>query len=230
MEGRRRGVTSAMGWLFFGLCFLSACASKPYKETGFVGDYSHMVQTKNYHRFYADPRADFKSYKNVVIKPVNTAFLPDFKWYDERYNEIELRELVTSMQDQFAEELGKSYLINPPAQGGKTLVLELALVKLAPVDAVSNVLSTAVIMMPVSKGEVAIEGRVTDASNGKVLMRFTDARKGKESLVNVKDFDKFAHAEVAIGEWARELHDIMKLGEAERAGYFGGNFELKVWK
>ncbi|MDI6760460.1 MAG: DUF3313 family protein [Candidatus Brocadiaceae bacterium] len=74
----------------------------------------------------------------------------------------------------------------------KTLVLETALVKLAPVDVGSNVITSAVIAMPLSKGEVAIEGRLVDAASGKTVIRFTDARAGKDSLVNVKDFTKFS--------------------------------------
>ena len=47
--------------LFVSLCLLVSCASKPYKQTGFLGDYSNMVQTKNFHRFYTEPGVDFKT-------------------------------------------------------------------------------------------------------------------------------------------------------------------------
>ena len=216
--------------LFVSLCLLVSCASKPHKQTGFLGDYSNMVQTKNFHRFYAEPGVDFKTYKNIVIKPVNIDYLQKLRWYDEQYNQMELKELTDFMKQKFAEELGKSYLINQsPEKAGKTLVLETALVKLAPVDVGSNVITSAVIAMPLSKGEVAIEGRLVDAASGKTVIRFTDTRAGKDSLVNVKDFTKFGHARVAVTEWAVELRGIMQLGEAERKGYFGGTFELKPW-
>lgn len=143
---------------------------------------------------------------------------------------MELKELTDFMKQEFAEELGKSYLIDQsPEKAGKTLVLETALVKLAPVDVGSNVIISAVIAMPVSKGKVAIEGRMVDATSGKTVLRFTDARAGKESIVNVKDFTKLGHTRVAVTEWDVELRGIMQLGEAERKGYFGGTFELKPW-
>jgi len=127
--------------------------------------------------------------------------------------------------------LGKSYLIvnGGHSYTGKTLTLELALVKLAPVDAASNVVSSAVIMMPVSKGEVAVEGQLVDADTDKTVLKFTDARYGKDSIVNVKDFGKFMHAKDAVNEWANELYGVMQVGEAEREGYLGGTLELKPW-
>lgn len=217
--------------LALGLCFLASCAAKPHEETGFLDNYSDMKQTKNFHRFYIAPGVDFKAYKNVIIKPVNTSYMPEFKWYDVKYDEKELKEITNYIEQEFARALGKSYLIVNEGRGytGKTLILELALVKLAPVDAASNVVSSAIIMMPVSKGEVAVEGQLVDADTDKTALKFTDARYGKDSIVNVKDFGKFMHAKDAVNEWANELYGVMQVGEAEREGYLGGTLELKPW-
>lgn len=218
--------------LALGLCFLASCAAKPHEETGFLDNYSDMKQTQNFHRFYVAQGVDFKTYKNVIIRPVNTSYMPEFKWYDVRYDEKELKEVTNYIEQEFARALGKSYLIVNEGGGytGKTLILELALVKLAPVDAASNVVSSAVIMMPVSKGEVAVEGQLVDTDTGKTVLKFTDARYGKDSIVNVKDFGKFMHAKDTVSEWASELYNIMQMGEAQREGYFGGTFELKPWQ
>lgn len=218
--------------LILSLYFLVSCAAKPHEETGFLNDYSNMQQTQNFHRFYIAPGVDFKAYKNVIIRPVNTTHLPEFKWYDERYDEKELKEIIRYMEWEFARALGKSYLIVNEDYNykGRTLILELALVKLAPVDAASNVISSALIYIPVSKGEVAVEGRLVDADTGKTVLKFTDARHGKENIVNVKDFGRFMHAKDTINEWANELYGVMQMGEAEREGYFGGTFELKPWQ
>ncbi len=131
--------------LVLSLCFLISCAAKPHKETGFLGDHPEMKQTVNFHRIYIKPDVDFTIYENVVIRPVNTEHLPEFKWYDNTYSEEELGEITECINDEFAEELREHYLIvkERPDYARKTLILELALVKLAPVDKYSNVISSA---------------------------------------------------------------------------------------
>ncbi|MEE9201395.1 MAG: DUF3313 family protein [Candidatus Brocadiales bacterium] len=217
--------------LIISLCFIASCAAKPHEETGFLGDHPEMKQTVNFHRLYIEPGTDFKTYKNVVIREVNTSHLPEFKWYDNTYGEEELKEVTEHTEKEFANALGGNYLIikERPDYATETLILELALVKLAPVDKYSNVVSSALIYIPVSKGEVAIEGKLMDANSEKLVLMFTDARLGKQNVGNIKDFAKFMHAKDIINEWATELCGIMQMGQAEREGYFSGTFELKPW-
>lgn len=217
--------------LFIGLCCLVSCAAKPHKTTGYLGDYSHMYQTPNFNRFYAVPGVDFREYENVIVKPINTFFLADSKWYDVKYKEDELIDLVMFMKQTFSGEMSKSFNVvnNSDTYKEKTLVLETALVNLIPVDVISNVTTAALVGLPFSKGVIAVEARLVDANSRMTLMKFTDTRRGKENIVNVKDYTKFSHARDTIEEWAVELHKILIMGEAKREGYFGGTFELKAW-
>lgn len=217
--------------LFLSLCFLVSCAAKPHNTTGYLGDYSHMYQTPNFNRFYAVPGVNFREYENVIVKPVNTMFLADSKWYDVQYKEDELKALVLFMKQTFSGEMSKSFnIVNEhDYYKGKTLVLEMALVNLVPVDVVSNVTTSALVGLPFSKGVIAVEARLADADSRMTLVKFTDTRRGKENIVNIKDYTKFSHAKDTIEEWAVELYKILMMGEAKREGYFGGTFELKAW-
>ncbi len=213
------------------LCAFVSCAAKPHITTGYLGDYSHMYQTPNFNRFYAVPGVEFGEYKNLVVKPINTSFLTDSKWYDVQYKEEELRDLLVFTKETFSNEMNKSFktVNNADDYQGKTLSLEMALVNLVPVDIISNVTTSAIVGLPFSKGVIAMEAQLVDAESRVILMKFTDTRRGKENVINIKDYTKFSHARHSINEWAVELHKILMMGEAKREGYFKGTFELKAW-
>ncbi|MGR3295404.1 MAG: DUF3313 family protein, partial [Candidatus Bathyanammoxibius sp.] len=163
-----------------GLCFMVSCAAKPHQQSGFLKEYSDMKQTKNFHRLYIDPDVDFGTYENVVVRPVDTSHIEKQTWYDMTYNEKELAEIIEFIEKEFARTLGASYLIVNDDGGftGKTLVLETSLIDLDPVDKYSNTMSSALIYIPVSKGKVAMEGRMIDAGTRKTVLKFADARHG----------------------------------------------------
>ena len=231
MRNNRMVKASSIILLSISLCILVSCAAKPHIATGYLGDYSHMYQTPNFNRFYAVPGVDFREYKNITVKPINTSFLVDSKWYDIQYKEEELSDLLVFMKDTFSGEMSQSFKIVSHTDNyqGKTLSLEMALVNLVPIDVLSNVATSAMVGLPFSKGVIAIEAQLVDAESRMTLMKFTDARRGKENIINVKDYTKFSHSRHSIKEWATELHKILMMGEAKREGYFGGTFELKAW-
>lgn len=59
------------------------------------------------------------------------------------------------------------------------------------------------------KGSVAIEGAVRDADTGEILFEFRDREGDKAAPFTVKDFQRFAHAQVAFDEWAKQLVELL---------------------
>ena len=120
-----------------------------------------------------------------------------------------------------------------------SVTLELALVELNPNSLSGGVLRTAinvvalpgidsVIARPL-KGNIAIEGKLTDSKTKKVLFEFADNRESKSALVfSVYDFLTYGQAREAIREWAVEFEKLMRTPASERVRGSSG-FTILPW-
>lgn len=127
--------------------------------------------------------------------------------------------LAVELQREFTAALlahpGPRYrVVSRP--GSKTMILEMTITELNPTSPGMNAakLAAKIALGPVgtigglavrSSGNVAVEGRLTAGKGGKVVYQFADNESDKLTFYSIRDFRPYAHARVAIKEWARQF-------------------------
>ena len=126
-----------------------------------------------------------------------------------------------------------------PSAGGKTLVLETAIVQLVPSKAVLQALGfvswipTAVMLggstlsqsEDQGKGVVAIEARVRDAASGQVVGMFADREHPPTAIIDIKSINWWAPARKIIDNWASQFIATANGKKPKNSS----NLELLVW-
>ncbi|MEZ5304742.1 MAG: DUF3313 family protein [Verrucomicrobiales bacterium] len=163
------------------------------------------------------------AYRSIYIAPVDTRHLRaakttlSTKVTGKLKRDQPVGEFASLMRSSFADAFKNSpaprlRLASSPQSGGVTL--QLALVELNPTDGAGNVVKTAApyggVLSPFTGGSVAIEGKVRDSATGELLFEFADTEKDKSSLVSARDFQPYAHAKVAIAEWAAQFEELTR--------------------
>lgn len=94
----------------------------------------------------------------------------------------------------------------------KTLVLRLALVSVQSPPRELNVVTTAVIFVPVASGSATFEGKLLDGATGEVLAEIREKRSGglDAKSLTIGAYSKFVHAEAAFKKWAGELPKFLR--------------------
>lgn len=133
-------------------------------------------------------------------------------------------------REEFAEAFRRSKdsrfkVVEKPSR--HSLTLELAIVELNP-NSVSGTLvkiavnsvalpSTDLILAGPSrplKGNIAIEGRLSDSRTHESIFEFADNEESKSPvIINVRDFARFGQARLAIREWAGQFEQLMRTPE-----------------
>ena len=72
-----------------------------------------------------------------------------------------------------------------------------------------NLAGYALLWMAVENGSIAMEGKIIDGKDNRVVGMFMDREKGRTSLINVKDITWYSHANAVIVEWAQQGVDIV---------------------
>ncbi len=101
------------------------------------------------------------------------------------------------------------------------VVLQLALTELSPTSVKGNTVKLAAkfVVGPLSgvlgvftKGNIAFEGKISvpGVGNGASFLQFSDKEKDKMTLYSARDFQPYAHAKVAIKEWARQFEEFTR--------------------
>ena len=163
------------------------------------------------------------NYRGIYIAPVTTQYLRAVN-----------RPLVTVMEGpkakdrpaaQTAEILRNEFLAafrNAPGgryavaqgKGARVLTLELALVEMNPTNVVGNAVKYGApggaAMAPVTKGNIAIEGKLRDSNSGEVLFAFADNEQDKFGLISLRDFSSYGHARSAIKDWAKQFAELLR--------------------
>lgn len=105
------------------------------------------------------------------------------------------------------------------APGLNSITLELAITQLNPTSKSGNIVKKtagffvgplAGVMGIFTKGNIAIEGKVSLSSNGAPVMQFADNEKDKMTVYNARDFQPYGHALVAIDEWAAQFEEFTR--------------------
>ncbi len=186
-------------------------------------DMSQRIERLPFDHSWRDPKVSIGKYKNIVVRPVTTAFLAEGKWEESRSAEIPdertYKRRVRALSKHWDKSLAKSFtspvcVFYKTSDAGKpdTLILEVALTEarfpgskpvVAPVPAV-----------PVKEGAplttgvplCAFEARVTDAATGKLVSTAAD-RRGPDIAVPDPKAQQAAVSpnEAICDEWSRQL-------------------------
>ena len=138
--------------------------------------------------------------------------------------------LATYLHDEFTSAFRKSSgahykIVDTPSSDA--LRLDLALVELNPNSISAGVVRTAASLLTVPgvdsllgrplKGNLAIEGRLSDPSRRQTLFEFADREENKSSvLFTFDDFTTYGQARNAIREWAAQFEEMTRTPDTHR--------------
>jgi hypothetical protein len=225
------------------LCgFLAGCKASPVPDSGFIKNPEMM---KHYdvlpvQKAWKDPDFKASNYNEIMVVPVYTKDQLDKTWMEEANirtwlddEDRDVREFAQYTEKAFKKAVSnsKNYKLVDKA-GPKTLILELALVKIVPgkpvLGAAKNLAAPivggfrlmALAMAPARtavsassdspmQASVAIEGRILDGVSKKVVATFADREKQESAVVNLKDFSAYGNLEQIVDQWASQFVEIL---------------------
>jgi hypothetical protein len=221
--------------------------AKPSEGVGYV-PMEQMSKREDlpFNKVWVQAGVDWKSYKSIYIKEVNTRYLMEANWWQKNLRRDEMeqdaRKVAQYMHDKFMEAFRKDpqnrfRVVTSPEPGSLTLAL--ALTELVPSNPVLEALSIAapygsgVAVQATAKetgakATVAFEGRIEDTASGKVLAMAADREQGKIAPVNLRALTWYGEANVIIDEWADQFVQISnrRPGEIVKDS---SPFTLKPW-
>ncbi len=201
----------------FSCLFLISCVG-PAVPTGFLKAHepTERDHTTLFQRSWKKTDADFSKYRKVYIAPVDTTYT---KIKNTRYNERNLFKrpltddvkknavfMENSLKKAFTHSKKREWdLISQPKRLRDALIVEAALVEIAPsrpsLEAVSTVVRGAgVLNNPVT----AIEMRVTDARSGKILASFADRDMPPIAILDLAKIRFYKAQQNVMNRWAKQ--------------------------
>jgi hypothetical protein len=208
---------------------LASCGASPNSgppATRFLSstgtDISQRIERLPFKHSWRDPKVNIAKYKNIVVRPVTTAFLRDGTWTESRSAEIPSKRAylrqVRALARYWDKSLAKSFsspicIFYKTSDAGRpnTLIMEVALTEVrfpgeagkpaaAPADPNATVL-------PVTTGVpvCAFEARVTDAATGALVSTVADRRGPDLTLAPATGKSPATPNEEICDEWSRQL-------------------------
>lgn len=192
-----------------GLAFLSGCASIG-KPAGFLEDYSRLHQGDYFKQEYAAPGADFYRYQKVKVEPI------ELRYYKDRgeFEAEELERLASSLETELKKGVQDAFEIVESTEGvdEKTLVVKAILVDADAPPRALNVVTSALILVPVANGSATFEAKILDGGTGKTVAEIAEKKEGNldVSSLTVGPFMKFADAEAVFKSWGKSLGKFLR--------------------
>ena len=209
----------------------SELKAQPAEGTAFTGDVrAEMTEQRErfpFNRvwFSKDYRQRRDYFTKLVVPPVNTAYLSEMGWWQKQ--SVKNQETLaqdTKKLSEFARATVTNAFQNDPNHrytvvseaGPKTLVLQLAITEIIPSKAWLNSAATvagffvpgAGLLSMTGTGSCALEGRLVDGENGKLLGAFADREEDKTALANFQVYTFYGGAEESIKDWANQFVEL----------------------
>jgi hypothetical protein len=208
-----------------------------------------------FQRAYWNQAYDPNAYTELYVAPVNTDYLMAQNFWEKanvaNVDPAQTKKDVAAVADYTRQSFIRAAKDDPDHRftvvdkdrvGGKTLILELALVQLVPSKAVLNAIgyvtwvptvvalggSTATGSQDTGKGVVAIEGRVRDGTSGEIVGMFADREHPATAIVDLKALNWWAPAKAIVDDWSRQLIALAKHPSGAVVKQTP-QFELMVW-
>jgi hypothetical protein len=166
------------------------------------------AQKANYHAIYIAPVST--QYLRPVNRPLVSA-LEGPKAKDRPVSET-AGLLRSDFIAAFRSPASRLKVADGPGPG--VLTLQLALVELNPTNVVGNAAKYGApggsVLAPMTKGNIAIEGKLTDSTKGTLFYEFADNEQDPFTAVSLRDLSSYGHSRTAIRDWARQFEEIMR--------------------
>ena len=205
----------------------SGCANRDLQGThsGFLTKYDNLEENDKLEgdtRVFITPGSDFTKYENIYVAPVQIiSAIPESEWTPEQ--KILFEKISTYLTTGYKDALrdGTGYRLTEDKKSPKTIVFEGAISAVAvnhddmewyQFTPITLGLTVAARVTYVN-GAVRIlgEGRMTDASTGKVLLRAMTLQKGKE-VKTAADRLVFNDVKPALDAWLKRTNkNLLKL-------------------
>ena len=198
---------------------LSGCVeteqAKSVKQTGFLDDYSllHKGEKGQALLVYRNPQTNFSTYKKVSVDPVTIWKEKDSEL--EGVSDTDLHRLAKELRSKIIWHLNQDYVVVPePGPGVMRIQVAITEARKSNVgmDVTTIIFPPATILAGAKNlatgtrafvGEAGIEGKITDAETGDVLLAAVDRRAGGRTLDGV--MDSWDDVEHAFDYWANRL-------------------------
>ena len=227
----------------FMLFWLSGCTTDPAPDAGFI-DGSKVTQKPDlpFQKAWSKEGVNWKQYTGIYVAPVNSSYaLKTGSWKTvAKYGtaEEDLQKEGNYMREVFIKAFKEDphhryQVVDTPSQGD--IILEMAIVELVPnspamkAASYAPIVGTAFTVINMADSDsVAFEARICDGATGEVIAMAGDRRQAKKSLVNVKDFTWYGHADAIMKDWAKEFVAIANRQPGQIVKKASG-FQLKPW-
>jgi len=224
--------------LVVAVAFVGACKAKPTGDppSAFLGGATAEQQLAEnelypFHQIWLEPDWNAPTKRTIVVAPINTQHVKEAGWWkqanlkgDSEKLAEDLANLATRTQDEFKKKFGKDArfeVVETPRDD--SIIFELAFVDVVPNKAALGALGLAasVVAAPAgaaiaakegAKGSVAIEGRIRNASDGRIVGKWADREKGKFGPINLRRATWYGEINKIVEEWADQW---VKIANAE---------------
>ena len=220
--------------------------AKPSQGAGFVPmDQLSKREDLPFQKVWVKAGVDFKVYRTIYIKPVNTQYLIEATWWQQNFRRDDYANDVQTeanyMQQKFIQAFQNDpnrrfQVVQTPRRG--SLTLELALTELVP----SNVALEAAGYAPYfigtgvkvaeratgAESTVAFEARLVDSSTGTIVAMAADREAQQIALINLRGLTWYGVANGIIDTWADQYVQIANKQPGEVIKDTSP-FTLKIW-
>lgn len=205
---RSRSTDGSQVFGFFLLALLAGCVSIS-KPAGFLEDYSRLYEGAYFKQEYVAPGVNFFHYSKVKVEPVSLRYFKD----PSKFEPEDLERLAARLRTELENGLSQKYeAIEPPGKADKeTLVVTPVLVDVETPPRTLNVVTSALVFVPVASGSATFEAKLSDGETGKVLAEIAEKRSGNldAASLTVGPYMKFVHAEAAFKKWGDQLKSFV---------------------
>lgn len=191
------------------LC-LAGCGTPPkVPPSGFLSNYDALAPDPDVDGLYwwEKKGVNWQNYHALLIDEVQVRIAPQSR---EHLEDGEAKQMAERLRSMVIKALKGNYpLASRPAPG--VLRLRAALVHLKPVRPAVNVISSAVLMVPLDVGEAAVEAQFSDSVSGRVQGELVISNQGSIAQLT-KVWTRWEQVEEAFVQWALLLRRAMMQG------------------
>lgn len=237
-------IHNATAILSFPVALLSSCSSSALKAPAaklspFLSQLPTLKADRELSPFALSGGSPLTTQPDIYIAPVTLKFLRETSKSlaknknGDDWRQQAARELAEYTRQQFIDAFQKSPLpryVVRDKPGRNCIKLELALTELNrntftgaftrfAMNAIALPGTDALLAKPARglKGNIAIEGKVTNLRTGAVVYQFADNEESKSALLlPVTDFAAYGQARDAIRDWAKEFEQITRAPPGKR--------------
>ncbi len=207
---------------------LSSCVlekiAQPVEPTRFIKSAGTDIKQSSsrlpFQHAWRDPKVDVAKYKNIVIRPVSTAYIKADEWTDSKSQYLPTKRRYLrrcarlakywdkSLNKTFSSPVCLFYKVNDTSLPN-TLILQTALTE---ARFAQNPLASC-----------AFEAKIIDASNGKVIATVSDRRRPSVKAMTAGTKSISTLNETICDEWSEEIFQASnsELFPVVRRGFFG---------